>query len=56
MVLEASPVLYKATQDRAYFSSVRILVPESWTHVEANISSWETFEVINSLKKCKIEL
>lgn len=46
MISEASPVLYKATYDRAYFRTVRILVPDSWTHVEANASSWETLEVI----------
>ncbi|KAK4030134.1 Uncharacterized protein APZ42_033003 [Daphnia magna] len=44
MVEDASPVLYVATGDRAYFKSVRILIPNSWKDVEANVSSWETFE------------
>ena len=45
MIRQASPVLYKATRDRAYFRRVHILVPESWNHIEANITSWEIFEV-----------
>uniref|UniRef100_A0A0P6FLQ1 Calcium-activated chloride channel regulator 4, 30 kDa form n=1 Tax=Daphnia magna TaxID=35525 RepID=A0A0P6FLQ1_9CRUS len=44
MILDASPVLYVATGDRAYFKSVLILIPQSWKDVEANASSWETFE------------
>ena len=45
MIQQASPVLYKATKDRAYFQSVHILVPASWNHIEANVSSWQIFEV-----------
>ncbi len=45
MILEASPVLYKATENRAYFQSVRILVPPTWTDFEADFSTWETFDV-----------
>ena len=45
MILDASPVLYKATGDRAFFKSVNILIPISWTHIEANLSTWETFDV-----------
>ncbi|XP_057365305.1 calcium-activated chloride channel regulator 4-like [Daphnia carinata] len=44
MILEASPVLYVATGDRAYFKRVQILIPQSWTNVNATASSWETFE------------
>ncbi|KAI9559824.1 hypothetical protein GHT06_013831 [Daphnia sinensis] len=45
MIIEASPVLYVATGDRAYFKSVRILIPNSWKDVQgATASSWETFE------------
>lgn len=47
MMLEASYALYRATEDRAYFRSVHILIPESWDHIEANLSSWETFKVRN---------
>lgn len=45
MILQASPVLYVATGDRAYFKGVQILIPQSWKDVNATISSWETFEV-----------
>ncbi|XP_057365310.1 calcium-activated chloride channel regulator 4-like [Daphnia carinata] len=44
MILEASPVLYKATIDRAYFKRVQILIPQSWKNVNATTSSWETFQ------------
>ena len=45
MVLEASPILYKATENRAFFESVHILIPELWSNIEANFSTWETFDV-----------
>ena len=52
MIAKASGVLYRATQQQAYFKDVRILIPESWDNVQANISTWETFNV--KLKfKCK---
>ena len=38
-------MLYKATENRAYFKSVHILIPDSWNHLEASLSTWETFEV-----------
>ncbi|KAI9559825.1 hypothetical protein GHT06_013832 [Daphnia sinensis] len=44
MVSQASPVLYVATYDRAYFKRVQILIPQSWKDVQATASSWETFE------------
>jgi hypothetical protein len=45
MILAASPVLYMATENRAYFQSVRILVPPTWTNIKAELSTWETFDV-----------
>ena len=45
MIRQASPVLYKATRDRVYFKGVHILIPETWNHIEANLTSWEIFEV-----------
>ena len=41
----ASSVLYRATGNRAYFKDVRILVPESWSKITANASTWETYSV-----------
>ncbi|EFX71592.1 hypothetical protein DAPPUDRAFT_326968 [Daphnia pulex] len=43
MISEASPVLYVATENRAYFQSVHILIPAEWEHDEASPSTWETF-------------
>ena len=45
MIREASNVLYRATRNRAYFKDVRILVPDTWKNISANISTWETFSV-----------
>ena len=45
MIQKASGVLYRATRQQAYFKDVRILIPESWDNVQANISTWETFSV-----------
>ena len=45
MIRKASNVLYRATQNRAYFKDVRILVPETWKNIPANVSTWETFSV-----------
>ena len=45
MIRRASSVLYRATKKRAYFKDVRILVPESWSNIRANLSSWETYSV-----------
>ncbi|XP_057365308.1 calcium-activated chloride channel regulator 1-like isoform X2 [Daphnia carinata] len=43
MIRRASSVLYRATKKRAYFKDVRILVPESWSNVRSNLSTWETY-------------
>ncbi|XP_046656009.1 calcium-activated chloride channel regulator 4A-like [Daphnia pulicaria] len=43
MIRRASSVLYRATEKRAYFKDVRILVPESWSNIRANLSTWETY-------------
>ncbi|XP_057365309.1 calcium-activated chloride channel regulator 1-like [Daphnia carinata] len=43
MIRRASSVLYRATKKRAYFKDVRILIPESWSNVQSNISTWETY-------------
>lgn len=45
MIRRASSVLYRATKKRAYFKDVRILVPESWSNVRSNLSTWETYSV-----------
>ena len=45
MIRRASSVLYRATKKRAYFKDVRILVPESWSNIRANLSTWETYSV-----------
>jgi hypothetical protein len=49
MIRRASSVLYRATEKRAYFKDVRILVPESWSNIRANLSTWETYSVSNGL-------
>lgn len=45
MIRRASSVLYRATKYRAYIKDVRILVPESWSNIRANVSTWETYSV-----------
>ena len=45
VVGRASTVLYRATRERAYFRSVHILIPQTWDRVNANVSTWETFNV-----------
>lgn len=45
MITRASRVLHRATEKRAFFKDVRILIPEFWDRVRANESSWETFNV-----------
>jgi hypothetical protein len=45
MISDASPVLYVASENRAYFQSVHILIPAEWDHDKASPSTWETFNV-----------
>ena len=45
MITRASRVLFHATEKRAYFKDVRILIPDSWDNVPANITTWETYNV-----------
>ena len=46
MVQEASAVLSFATRNYAFFyKDIRILIPESWDHIQANSSTWETWQV-----------
>ena len=46
MITKASRVLYRATEKRAYFKDVRILIPETWRNIPANVSTWESYIVI----------
>jgi len=46
MVRGASTLLFSATEKRAYFKEVRILVPDSWDNIQTNANvTWETFNV-----------
>ena len=45
MITRGSKVLFHATEKRAYFKDVRILIPDSWDNVPANITTWETYNV-----------
>jgi calcium-activated chloride channel regulator 3/4 len=45
MITKASSILYVATRNRAYFKSVRILVPKEWDNVQAAFNTWETYTV-----------
>ncbi|KAI9556636.1 hypothetical protein GHT06_016426 [Daphnia sinensis] len=44
IITEASADLYTATRQRSYIESVRILIPQTWVNVAANVSTWETFQ------------
>ena len=45
MITKASSVVYVATRNRAYFKSVRILVPKEWDNIQAAFNTWETYTV-----------
>ncbi len=43
MMSQASEVLHNA-QTELIFGDVHILIPATWTNIDANLSSWETYE------------
>lgn len=50
MIQQASPILHTATYEWAYFRSVHILIPDTWSHIQANLSTWESFQVCKTIK------
>ena len=47
MITKASRVLFQATEKRAYYKDVRILIPETWDNITPDAPvTWETFDVI----------
>ena len=53
MFRESSPVLFTATEKRAYFKTVTILIPATWTNITIDrVANSEVYEVSSHRMAC----
>ena len=56
MLTSASAALYSASRQRSYINAVRILIPDTWRNIPANVTTWEIFSVIFFKPFSKVKL